>query len=71
MVKRTALPVRFSMAFNKVKIKGIAKIISLIKLLTARHNHGWSATRSFPSIRALLRGAFQRNYKAVRRVAAG
>ena len=61
----------FSCGFNKVKIKGIAKIISLIKLLTARHNHGWSATRSFPRLTRLFCGAFEREYKAVRRAAAG
>ena len=34
MVKRTALPVRLVAAFNKVKIKGIAKkILSTILLL--------------------------------------
>ena len=65
-MKRTALPVRLVAAFNKVKIKGIAKIISLIKLLTARHNHGWSATRSFPRLTRLLCAAFQRHCKTVK-----
>ena len=37
MVKRTALPVRLVAAFNKVKIKGIAKkILSTILLLLQR-----------------------------------
>ena len=46
MVKRTALPVRLVVAFNKVEIKVIAKkMLSNYTFVTSKYNRGAAARR--------------------------
>ena len=60
---------RFVAGFNKVKIKGIAKKrASNLHGTVSRYNHGWSATRSRPTLPA--RRGVERHALPVRLVAA-